>query len=288
MSALKLEISLANIERNMVEFAPHRKSELFNEFLVKGYMAFTLDSVPATKVSDLLRAKLCLGTLITLCDDFADRPTQANPQLLEQLYRFNFTKFSMVRSLDLRDQHVLDFAHSLFVQMVDIVKPLPHYSQLSEILNFDLTQFYSANRYSTLLTAHSYMNNHLEKRLYAHHNMGMIMAAMMDLMAIENLNFSELGSIREVLLMGQRMGRIFNVLATHNREVVDGDITGELSGFDGSVEVDMEKRRLCEEVCMLRKKILTYEKQITSFSVRAYVEGLAKVQSLHKKMEGTI
>lgn len=274
---------LANIEQNMSELAPYRKPELFNEFLVKGYTAITLSSVSEEKFSELLQAKICLGTLITLYDDFADRPSQSNPLLLESLYQLDFKKYYVSHK-----SHVMHFANSLFKNIHEILSRQPHYQQLLEILNFDLKQFYSANQYSTLLTTNPYINNQTENRHYTHHNMGMIIVAMMDLMAIESIDFSELGAIREVLFLGQRMGRIFNVLVTRKREVSDGDITGELSTYKSEEEIALATHKLRQEICDLHKKIQSFETQITTFSVKKYLEGLVKVQKLHEAMEGII
>lgn len=288
MSALKNQHTLNEIERNMVEIAPYRKPALFREFLVKGYTASTLNSVSEPKFSELLRAKVCLGTLITLYDDFADRPTQSNPHLLEILYQLHFGRLDSVRSLNPRDHHVVEFAKSLFTEIEDILIRQPHYRTLSEILNFDLKQFYSANQYSSLIMGNPHLNNALENRLYAHHNMGMVMVGMMDLMATERIDFSEFGAMREVLLMGQRMGRIFNVLTTHSREVMDGDITGELASCASELEIEIAKQKLRQEIQDLHNKMRSFDTRITTFSVKAYLEGLITVQKLHEKMEGII
>lgn len=288
MSALKIENTLNEIERSMAALAPYRKPALFNEFLVKGYTAITLSSVPERKFSEILQAKLCLGTLITLYDDFADRPTQSNTQLLETLYKLNFTNSNSVGPVNLCDRPVFDFASSLFLEIQNILNRQQHHRHLIEILNFDLKQFYSANQYSSVLTDHPYINNPLENRLYAHHNMGMVMVAMMDLMATEKVKFSEFGPMREVFLMGQRMGRIFNVLTTYNREMIDGDITGELSTYSAEHEIQTAVKILSQEIRDLHVRIAALNTRITTFSVTAYLEGLMRVQTLHEKMKGII
>lgn len=285
MSALKV---LSEIEQNMTILAPYRSSALFNEFLVKGYTAMTLSSVPRSEFEGLLQAKLCLGTLITLYDDFADRPTESDPQLLEVLYQFSFGRRPSAQGLNARDRHVLDFAGSLFARMERLLTPLPHYRQLAGVLNFDLARFYSANQFSSVLTANPFFNNPLENRLYSHHNMGMVVVAMMDLMAVEDIKTSEFGAMREVFLMGQRAGRIFNVLTTRRREAMDGDITGELSSCMSEQELEIAERRLRRETGRLRHRIEGFASRITTFSVNGYLEGLAFVERLHKSMEGTI
>lgn len=288
MSALKIQHTLHEIERNMTELAPYRKSELFKEFLVQGYSAITLTGVPAPKVSELLQAKLCLGTLITLYDDFADRPTRSDPMLLEVLYKLNFEGGGSVETSSPSNLNVLRFAKFLFAEMERVLSRQPHYGHLKEVLNFDLKHFYSANQYSSLLMANPYIKNSLENKLYAHHNMGVVMVAMIDLMATEKIQFSEFGFMREVFLMGQRMGRIFNVLSTYKREALDGDITGELATYSSEREIRLAKRALRKEICELHDGILAFDNRITTFSVKAYANGLMKVQKLHERMEGVI
>ncbi len=288
MSALKLQHTLRDIHENMRELAPYRPAVLFNEFLVEGYSAVTLSSVSDTRALELLRAKLCLGTLITLYDDYADRPTQCDPDLLEMLYRLDFEGGDSLSDLAPMNRRVLLFAKSLLAATADILRGLPHYAHFKEVLRFDLRQFYLANQYSSLLLANSDLGSTIENRLYVHHNMGMVLVAMMDLMATERIQFSELGLMREVFLMGQRMGRIFNVLTTRKREVADGDITGELATCSTEEEILWAESRLRRELKCLRRQILTYDRKIKTFSVAGYLEGLMKVQRLHERMEGII
>ncbi len=98
----------------------------------------------------------------------------------------------------------------------------------------------------------------------------------------------EFGAIREILLMGQRMGRIFNVLSTRKREAADGDITGELSICKDEEQIQVAEQSLRQEVQSLYVQIGEYESQIKAFSVPSFLEGLRKVQELHEKMEGVI
>lgn len=279
---------LIDIEENMKILAPYRKAALFNEFLVKGYTAVTLSSVPENKFSDLLRAKLCLGTLITLYDDFADRPETTNPEVLAKLYELSIEKPFSGKLFNDYNSKVIEFASMLFNQISDILKPLPNYKEFIDILHFDLMQFYTANQYSSLVLAKPYLNNSKENRMYTHHNMGMVCVAMMDLMATEKIELTEMKAIREVLLLGQRMGRIFNILTTYKREALDGDTTSELSVYKTQVELGLAIMNLRQEITDLHLKILVLDQQVKSFSVKDYAHGLLMVQKLHEKMEGTI
>lgn len=288
MSARKIQDTLGSIERTMHILAPYRRPELFNSFLVQGYSAIALSCVPEARRQDLLRAKVCVGTLITLYDDYADRPSRLSTTLLSKLYRLKFEESETPTHLSLTEQGPFDFAQFLFGEIRAILQDMPFYSQLKEVLDFDLSQFYSANQFSSLVTGHPFLNSTYENRMYGHHNMGMVLVGTMDLMASNQIDFAEFGRIREVLLMGQRMGRIFNVLTTRKREVADGDITGEISGVQNELEIEKAIGRLEEEVSKLEEAILTFETRIRTFSVKSYLEGLQKVGHIHSRMEGII
>ena len=288
MSVITLEKTLFRIEHKMRSFAPHRKSVLFSDFLVKGYTCVTLSSVPQERFRDLLRAKVCLGSLITLYDDFADRPSQINPLLLARLHELKLRHHNPISTSNSCEVKVLSFAKSLLSEINFILMEMPNYFLFREILSFDLEQFYNANHFSSLLTIYPFINNSLEKRLHSHHNMGMIMVAMMDLMATERIEMSEIGAMREVFLIGQRMGRIFNVLTTQKREAFENDITGELSTYQSDQEVEFAKNKLREEIETLHERVSNYASNIKTFSVHGYLRGLMNLYQLHEDMEAMI
>ncbi len=288
MNDIGLENTVFRIKRKMSVLAPHRNSVLFSDFLVKGYTCVTLSSVPQERFRDLLRAKVCLGSLITLYDDFADRPSQINPLLLGRLYDLKLTEHNSISNSNSCEVNVLLFAKSLLSEINVTLMEMPNYVLFHEILCFDLEQFYNANRFSSLLTTYPFINNSLEKRLHSHHNMGMIMVAMMDLMATEWIEMSEIGAMREVFLIGQRMGRIFNVLTTQKREALENDITGELSTYQSDQEVDLAKNKLRKEIEILHERVSTYSSHIKTFSVHGYLTGLRNLYQLHQDMEAMI
>jgi hypothetical protein len=94
--------------------------------------------------------------------------------------------------------------------------------------------------------------------------------------------------LREVFLLGQRLGRIFNCLTTHRREALDGDITGELATCSNEQEIKSAKGKLRQEIYDLYSRIKKYEGRITTFSINSYLEGLVKVERLHEKMADVI
>jgi hypothetical protein len=289
MSRTVLKQTLDVIQNEMGNLAPHRSPELFSKFLIQGYRSLSLDSVPAALFEELLRAKLCLGSLITLYDDLADRPASADPKLLTILYQLNFENFETVYlHLSPRHQEAVNFARHLFRQIHEVLVGLPNFSSLEKILNFDLQQFYSANQYSALLLESPTLHSSLENAHYMHHNMGMIMASTMDLMSLPGFRLEELGAIRSVFMLGQRFGRICNVLVTYERERQENDVSSEIPRGSTAAERLRIRRALIQEQTQLTKQIGNFKNEIRSFSVEAYVGGLEKVRQLHESMEGRI
>jgi hypothetical protein len=259
--------------------APFRSQRLFCEFLPMGYELTTLNTVEnREKVVEL---KIILGTLITLYDDYADRPDRINPRLLQLLYRVPFERV-VIDDADLsRDEKMaLDLAKSLFAKLLSGLEKLRNYHLLFEIFCFDLKQFFLANHYSELLTQHMHLTNEKENRLYLHHNMGIVMAGMIDLMNVPNFCITDLGRARSIFLMGQRAGRISNVLTTYERELGENDRTNELFASGNALDLEQEFTSLIQEIVCFKK--------IKSFSAVEYGKGIQALHDLHLKLKGVI
>tara|TARA_B100001971_G_scaffold84647_1_gene78111 strand:+ start:222058 stop:222876 length:819 start_codon:yes stop_codon:yes gene_type:complete len=264
---------------SMQKIAPFRHERLFNDFLPKGYELTTLSHVKDLK--EVIRLKVILGTLITLYDDFADRPDRFNPSLLSVLYRVPFEKTRVERMLlSELEQDSLNLSEKLFKELYLGMMQLPHYQSLIKLFQFDLKQFFLANEYSEFLTENPALMNEKENKLYLHHNMGIVMAGMIDLMSLESYSMSELGQMRSLFLMGQRAGRISNVLATYERELKEGDHTNELMSHDLKIEdLNLEFNQLIKEMERV---------ELSSFSTKKYQEGIMALHQLHVNLKGVI
>ena len=167
------------------------------------------------------------------------------------------------------------------------MKQLKNYNKLCRIFYFDLKQFFLANQYCELLTDQPYLSNGLENRLYLHHNMGIVMAGMIDLMSLPDLNISELGQARALFLLGQRAGRISNVVTTYKREQQENDLTNELFAFNGSKDFTFNFQLLEQEIRTLFQQMYTY-KNIKTFSAVQYRNGIKSLHRLHMNLKGVI
>lgn len=265
---------------------PHRKMSLFNEFLPQGYELTTINTV--SSLSEVMKAKVLLGTIITLYDDLADRPDLLNRDLLSLMYQIPFGPIDHEPNrLNRVDKDLYLLAKSLFFQLKEILINLPQYGRLKDLFEFDLKQFFLANQYAEIVTEVPAIFNTLENKLYMHHNMGIVMAGMIDLMSLGQLFIEELGKAREVFLLGQRAARISNIVTTYEREAIEKDRTNELDLSLPDNIILFNKERLEREQRQILKKMDQIVK-IRLFSIHYYLDGIKKLHHLHLIMKEEI
>ncbi len=258
---------------------PFRDQRLFQEFLPKGYRITSIDSLE--NIDEVIQLKVILGAIITLYDDFADRPGHQNSKLLRVLYKLPFEPIESHSSLFNKvESDSINLAISLFEKLLGGLRKLPNYNRLKELFFYDLSQFYNANYYSELLGKYHFIGNPLENRIYLHHNMGMVMAGMIDLMSLSRLNIEEVGPARNIFLLGQRAGRISNVLSTYEREIAEGDLTNELLSLCKGKNLQDKILLLEKEHGEIIKEIKSFS-HIKSFSAKRYSQGIEQLHRLH-------
>lgn len=268
------------------ELSPTRSRRLFDEFLPTGYGLTTLDTVRDRDI--VIDTKVILGSIITLYDDYADRPDRLNSRLLELLYRVPFQRVEVHDAfLNQEEKVALELATSLFEKLTSQMEELPNYEELIGLFNFDLKQFLLSNQYAEQLTKNPYLVNNLENRLYLHHNMGIVMAGMIDLMSLPSFEIDGLGMAREIFLLGQRVGRISNIVTTFEREQHEGDVTNEILSHGQQKDASQSLKELENELYCICRSISTYHK-CKNFSAKAYANGMRKLHDLHLNLKGVI
>ena len=260
----------------------HRDPRLFTDFLVTGYRKTTLSCVDQHLREEVMYAKVCLGMLITLYDDLADNPGFFSPVLLKDLYRLGLDEIYYPKELN--PTH--DLALHLFREMRETLRRFPRYMDYKPILSFDVKHIFLANQYSELMTAYPSIRNLSEGRSFGPYNMGMVAAGMIDLMASSRIETKELGKIREVLIQGQRIGRIGNVITTYEREKNEGDLTNEMLMHPQGISI--AKDELITELNLRLQSIKSETFKLNSINVLDYVKSLICLFELHQNMEGII
>ena len=279
-------ITVENLATQYESLIPHRDRRLFTVFLLKGYRQTTLSSVRPSLLGDVVYAKVCLGMLITLFDDLADNPALANPDLLKHLYQLNIDKNVEAPLLNKHDTAIYDLAVHLLNELNESIKSFPHYQKLKNILAFDLQQFYLANQYAEIVTQNSQVRNLLETKVHGAYNMGIVAAGTIDLMASDDFDFNDLGHARESFIIGQRVGRIGNIIHTFTREQNENDITNEMLLDPKGVE--NYRAQLLQELENGFLHLSEKSKQLQSLQLDSYTQGLRQLYQLHMSMEGII
>lgn len=276
-----------NLINHYLSVSSIRHKKLFTEFLPKGYHYTTLSSVDKNHFEDAQFAKLCLAMLITLYDDLADNPKLYNPKLLKELYKLNLNEIPDIPKLySESDVDHYDLARELFYQLENTVKKFPLHDHLLPLLIFDIKHVFFANQYSEAMTRFPEARNLTESKMLAPYNMGMVASGIIDLMASPAFNLAHTGSAREVFIIGQRLGRISNVLTTYEREVAEEDVTNEL--MIGPSSLDKNKESLMNEFKTGLKEIRDHHSGIPGVDLNAYSNGLSDFFELHLSMKGII
>jgi hypothetical protein len=271
------------------EHFPHRQEYLFNHFLLKGYQLTTLSSVADEFLPDLLSAKLHLGMLITLFDDFADHPNFNQPQLLDKLYQLpyfhrNPTSGSALDEITQTDcvfsKAVIGLTIDICEDMIKSLSLLPHYACYSELFIFDLKQFHQCNRYFEILRKYPKLKNLTEIQYYSSYNMGIVLVGIMDIMASPNFDMNELGISRELFILAQRYAKISNNLVTFDREISEQDYSSEL--------LMVSENHALKEQKMLLQKMLEIQDKLKSFDAMKYINSMQQLHHLHEESRGII
>jgi hypothetical protein len=282
----KIDSKIDTLIETYLSVCSIRPEILFREFLPTGYRFTTIDSVATDTYSSVILAKIHLGMMITLYDDLADHPLHRSPELLLELYKINIERDNPTPGhFSGQIRLIYELARFLFSELRTTLASLMHYETLATALRFDIEQFYVCNRYSELMSTLPSIRNLTESQILGPHNMGIVAAGTIDLMASPDLKIAELGQCREVFLLGQRLGRISNLIYTLQREVAEGDATNEIL-ITASTPKEVQQLNLVREFEKKKELISTY--QIQTFQTARYAKGLQKLHQLHASLEGKI
>lgn len=282
------ETKLQETLENYRKVIPYRNDLLFTDFLPRGYKMMTLSCVPQQYYYRVLFIKCNLGMFITLLDDFADNPELRNKELLDKLYRVPFDdEFISFDNCTAKEKEICDLALTLKFNMKSTIQLLPAFLNYYDIFKFDFEQVMRANQYSELMTDYPEIINPAESTQYGAYNMGMVLVGTIDLMTCKSSS-DRLGVMRQIFILGQRHGRLSNVLTTILREQDEGDHTNEIIGLSRyfGTSIENELKRAEDEMSKIVKELKSI--LITQFSIDHYLQGLDDLHELHHSLIGTI
>lgn len=283
-----LRASLDQWLQDYLQLNMGRDERLFTRFLPHGYAITTLSSVSPLLYEHCQLIKWMVGALITLSDDFTDNPQYRSSEWVKAFTAATQSNYQAF-SLSAEQQKALKLGCQLYEWIQNALVQTTAQEKLIPLIEFDLQQYFLNMRFSACLNSDPSMLCKQEYLWYAPHNMGAVIAGMIDLACSDHVDWNEIALMRDVFYCAQRTGHICNTLTTLDRERAEGCLTNEiqlrmLQGQPCSEEAIIMSLR--EERSKLHEAIRN--KSLNTFCVDSYVNGLQQFQSLHEAMQGII
>ncbi|MGQ3887953.1 terpene synthase family protein [Legionella sp. CNM-1927-20] len=285
---VKLRTTLDHWLREYLKLNMGRDERLFTQFLPFGYAKTTLSCVNTSFYKQCQLTKWMIGALITLTDDFTDNPAFRSMSWVKGFIAA-IQGGHQICLLSTKQQQALKLSCQLYEWIQQSLAQMTLQSRLIPLIEFDLQQYFLNMHFSTFLNSDPLLICKREYLWHAPHNMGIVIAGMVDLACSDHIEWHEMAAMREIFYCAQRSGHICNTLTTLNREIEEGCMSNEiqlriLHGNNGSEEDIIEF--LQQERADLYQKI--GDKFLRTFSTVDYVQGLQQLQTLHEEMQGVI
>ncbi len=205
----------------------YRDVKLFN-WLVQAFENLGLSTVEESYLSSLVVLKTRFTIFEVLIDDIVDDQSKRNLFLLKELLKIPFESENINTSkLKKEEVEYLEFAKLIWSEMYNEFTKYPKYKDYKEALEFDIYQMLNSMRYSKFVNTTPYAVNLLENKIYVPHGMIILIQLDFDLMCSKGFDEKELGAVREIAFLSQRLAKIGNLIATYPRELLESDMSSE-------------------------------------------------------------
>ncbi len=225
-----------------------------------------------------------------LVDDLADNFNTPSKGLLEQ-----FIQIPWQNAIE-RNEY-LDVGKLIWEDYIASVSSYPRFKEFERMFYFDLRQVLSSMVYSSLVNTME-LDNSIEMDIYSSYGCMVILAVDMDLMCSPSFDMKDLGKMRAVAYLGQKVAHIGNMLNTYRCEVLERDLScpiislavrrGLIDRNELGDESIIPRLSKLEEIFEKRahsyiQRASTYERQIRSVNIRGFSEFLTEL--LHRFKE---
>ena len=210
-----------NIEK-YGKISGYRDQVLF-DWLLRVFENLGISTVNQDYLDSLAVTKTKVAMFVILVDDVVDNVKRRDLKLCEELLRIPFGKAG-------QEEHASDylkFAYGLWEEIMKEVRSYPHYAKYRDAFEFDVMQFLNSMKYSEFVNKHNNAANLTENDAYVHHGMMVMIQLDMDLMCSEKFNEKELGTVRELAYLSQKLAMIGNLISTYPREIIESDMSSE-------------------------------------------------------------
>lgn len=258
------------------------------------YSWITLPSVSFDCRKDLGEDKTKLTVFDILVDDLADNFETRSYPLLQKLTNIPWQSKAEVTESD----PYLDVGRRIWEDSISSLRNYPRFNEFERIFYFDLRQVLSSMMYSYLGNTVG-IENPIETSFYSSYGCLVEVALDMDLMCSPAFDMKELGPMRTVACLAQKVAHVGNMLTTYPSEVVERDVSSPIISLalrKGIIRPDeLGDKAAIPKVSKLEwvyknkaysyiRKVAEYEKEIRSINIRGFSDYLIE---LIGKFEGS-
>jgi hypothetical protein len=258
------------------------------------YSWIALPSVSFDYRKVLSEDKTKLSIFNILVDDVADNFATRSYARLERLVDFPGRDRPFTETKD----EYLDVAGTIWEDAISSVSSYPRFREMERIFYFDMRQVLSSELYSFLSNT-SGIENPIETSFHSSYGCQVEVAIDMDLMCSPSFDMKELGPMRTIACLAQKVAHVANMLTTYPSEVVEHDVSSPIISFalrKGVIREDeLGEKAAIPKVAKLEwvyknkaytyiKKVAECEKEIRSINIRGFSDYLVE---LIGKFEGS-
>src|SRR5207247_4369683 len=158
-----------------------------------------------------------------LVDDLANNYTTRSFSTLEQLIKIPW----QAKDTSVETNDYLQVARKVWEDLISSVSLYPRFSEFERIFYFDLRQVLSSMLYSYLANTEG-IENPVETNFYSSYGCLVEVAIDMDLMCSPTFDMKELGPMRTVACLAQKVAHVGNMLTTYPSEIVERDVSSPI------------------------------------------------------------
>ncbi len=260
----------------------NRNADFLFKWLYKTYQDIYLPCIDMTFKERLAEDKTKLTIFDVLGDDLSDNPKMLNIARLKKFIQipWNFK--------NKQKNPYLEVARKIWKDCIRSVKTYPGFVDIKRMFYFDLKQVLSSMEYSSLVNT-DMVNNSIEMKIFPPHGCMVMLHCDMDLMCSPKFDKKDIGNMRAMFFLAQKVSHIGNVLNTYPREFEEQDMScplislalrkGMITKDDLGKEYLLPKIRKLEPIFKIEAKnyikmIKSYENKIKSVDVVGFSESL--------------
>jgi hypothetical protein len=262
----------------------HRNADFLFGWLYKIYSKVYLPCIDLDFRETLVEDKTKLTIYDVLIDDVADNSQMRSEWHLEQFLQIPWNYDSTYVN------EYVEAGRRIWKSCIESIENYPRFEEFERLFYFDLRQVLSSMEYSYLVNTMG-MDNPLEDRYYLSHGCMVILHCDMDLMCSPDFNTDDLGNMRRIFHIIQRIAHIGNILNTYPREIEERDFSSSIisrairRGIIREDQLSIENLSMFQgleeeykrEVWVLLEDIQAIEDQVESVNIRGFSEKMEHV-----------